>query len=534
MLVVAGVGLAVTLWVRGEGTPPRSPGEADARASADRLASSIRERASALQARTMTLSQLPRLAAAVTTDAATCADLTRDELAFVPLPDETIELWQHGAGGTQRLLHVPVTTAITAELVQPGLAIAIDRDALVIGDRLPIGPQGEIVVTWRARALLEGIVPGSLEVAGRTLAIGEPPGGGRTERITLDVPGDVSYVASLGPSATPASWTLRGAGLAFGFAAAMLAACWPRRRKHAPFVAPTGRRFGRYEALGLIGARGSGNAYVARTTGDAGFERRVTLDIVQPPDASDPRVVDALLDETRAASRVSHPNLIEILDLGYTGDECFIATEYVEGSDLERLLCHLRTTGRALPVAIVIAIARKLCDGLAAVHAALDQEGRPLGIVHRDVRPANVYLSRSGIVKLGGFGLATASPAPRLSVPELQGRAVDVDPRVDVWGVGAICYELLSLAPANPDVSLLLKRVDIPLDLDAVVRRALAAQRTDRHRTCAELETELAQIAIAYDLQLTDKQIAQWLATEMMSWSPTLRGWHANAAQPRS
>ncbi|MEO8705937.1 MAG: serine/threonine-protein kinase [Kofleriaceae bacterium] len=527
LVVLAGGALAAVMWTRTAGIPAQPPTAADVQTSAQRLGGALREQASALHARVTTLAQLPRLAAAVTTDAATCADLTRDELAFTPLADETIELVQRAGERTSRLLRIGAEHELAINFAGRGTSVLIDRQGLILTEVQPVGEAGAIAVSWRARISEDGAVAGSLVVGTSTLAIaGGAPENSRLATVPLAMPG-VTYLAALGSAGTPPAWPLRGAGLAFALVAVIVAACWPRRRREAVVPVAPRNRFGRYEAISIVDERELSTVYVARKTGEAGFERRVTLDVVHPPLARDPRVVEALLGESRVASRITHPNLIEILDLGYTGGECFIATEYVEGGDLAKLLAHLRTTGRRMPVGMALAIARRICDGLAALHTAADPDGRPLGIVHRDVRSANVYLARSGNVKLGGFGHATAL---RTSGLAMRG-SPQADLRVDVGGAGEILYELLTGSVPDPDVPMLALRVDLPIDLDGVVRRAIAHDLDRRYPSCAAFEADLERIAVAYDLEPTDREIAQWLASDV-SWSPTLRGWPAISVQP--
>ena len=141
--------------------------------------------------------------------------------------------------------------------------------------------------------------------------------------------------------------------------------------------------------------------------------------------------------------------------------------------------------GRERPA---IAIARRMCDGLDAAHA--------VHVLHGHVRPANVVISRSGAVKVGDFGFA---PVPA------------IDERDDVHGVGTVLFELLA--------------GHVPPDLDPILRRARADDRARRHDSCAELERDLARVAHALGLELTDRQIGTWIVREIAGWSPTLRGW---------
>jgi serine/threonine-protein kinase len=311
----------------------------------------------------------------------------------------------------------------------------------------------------------------------------------------------------------------------------------PGASTHVEADDPTPSRVGRYEPVALMRADEAARVYVARATGEAGFERRVTLAVFEPGIARNEELVRAFVVDARRAARVQHPNVIEVLDIGGTADACFVATEYVEGGDLAVLLAHLRTLDRRVPVDIALAIARRMCDGLAAAHAATDEAGAPLGLLHGALAPSHVSISRTGTVKVGDFGLARATRSslslPSLA-PELADRSEPADVRADVFGVGAVLYELLAGdAPGRELAPLAQRRDDVPPELEAIVLRALARDRRARQRDCAALEVELAAVARHRELDAGDKQIAQWLATDVVqTMSPTLRGWQA-AADPR-
>jgi serine/threonine-protein kinase len=280
--------------------------------------------------------------------------------------------------------------------------------------------------------------------------------------------------------------------------------------------------------------------FLARATGEAGFEKTVALKVLHASLARNQRAVAHFLDEARLASRLSHPNIVQITDLGRAGEEYFIAMEYVEGSDLDQLLYGARRRGVQVPIPIALTILRRVCDGLHAAHMALGPDGLPLHLVHRDVKSANVLLSTNGVVKIVDFGIAKASQQLHVtSLGETKGTAAvmapeqrigkPVDRRADVYGAGALGYELLVGAEVNLDLAALIHlsvdgwphlrlpsevRPELPRELDAVLFRALAFEPDQRHDSCAALEEDLDRIAAHYGLNATDKQIAQWMAGE--------------------
>ena len=188
---------------------------------------------------------------------------------------------------------------------------------------------------------------------------------------------------------------------------------------------------------------------------------------------------------------------------------------------------------------MALGILRGVCAGLQAAHDARQPDGQLLGLVHRDVKSANVFVARTGAVKVGDFGIAKAHHAswvrrtetglvkgtPGYMAPEQRlGQAIDG--RADLYGVGAIAYELLTGRPVNLDLALLAAkgqdgwphlasiasvRPDVPPELEAAVMRALAFDREDRFPSCAALEQALEAIAVAHPPVAGDKTIARWV-----------------------
>src|SRR5262249_62253344 len=118
--------------------------------------------------------------------------------------------------------------------------------------------------------------------------------------------------------------------------------------------------------------------YLARVVGEAGFAKDVALKIMHKSLSSMPEVVDHFLDEARLATRLNHPNIVQIIDLGKQGDDYYIAMEYVDGYDLDYLLDSCQRRGVLVPPKVALAIARKVCDGLHAAHSATAADGSPL------------------------------------------------------------------------------------------------------------------------------------------------------------
>jgi serine/threonine protein kinase len=231
---------------------------------------------------------------------------------------------------------------------------------------------------------------------------------------------------------------------------------------------------------------------------------------------ADPHAHALFENEARIAVLMTHPNVVRGFDHGVLDERPYLVLEHLAGPNLEAVVERCRTLDQQVPVAVSRHVGLGLCDALHHVHE-LAAEGRPLGIVHRDVSPANVLLTRDGMVKLLDFGLArrheAADPVEpgallgsvAYAAPEqLEGEAVDR--RADVFSVGVILHELFtgerlfwrgSVAATATAVSVAevpsvrAARPELPDAVDAVLRRALARRREDRFPTAAALRDAL-------------------------------------------
>jgi serine/threonine-protein kinase len=303
---------------------------------------------------------------------------------------------------------------------------------------------------------------------------------------------------------------------------------------------------GRWEVIRRLGSGGMADVFLARARGEAGFEKLVAVKVMHPHLARHQRAVDLFLDEARLAARIAHPNVVAIQDLGKIGDDYVIAMEYVDGVDLERILMSARAAGRQVPLDVALGILCRVCDGLNAAHKATAPDGTPLHIVHRDVKSANVLVSKQGAVKVVDFGIAKAAKQSHLTVagetkgtpsmmaPE-QRVGEQVDARADVYSVAAVGYELVTGQGVNLDLAALAHlgienwphlpppsslRPQSPPELDALLLGAMAFERDKRPADCAVFEASVDAIMKRYGLAATDKDIARWVAAELAQLQP--------------
>jgi serine/threonine-protein kinase len=265
-------------------------------------------------------------------------------------------------------------------------------------------------------------------------------------------------------------------------------------------VAPGTVLAGRYEVLAVLGRGGMGTVYSAR---DHVIDETVALKVLRPEIAESPEFAQRFVSEVRLARRVTHPNVCRIHEYGEDRGLRFLVMELVEGRDLTRVLAAgALAPGRALEIAVQAA------DALQAIHAA--------GIVHRDLKTANLMVDGAGAVKLMDFGIAkpvggggqAAAPSgyvvgtPEYMSPE-QGRGRPVDARSDIYALGVVVYELFTgHVPFHADtpIATLMMHVDAPPPLDdpalpppvvAVLRRALAKDPGDRFPTAKAMADAL-------------------------------------------
>ncbi|MDB5212741.1 MAG: protein kinase [Myxococcaceae bacterium] len=176
-----------------------------------------------------------------------------------------------------------------------------------------------------------------------------------------------------------------------------------------PLDDPPPRKIGRYTLGGLVATGGMAEVHLGQIRGAIGFSRTVAIKRMHPHLASDPDFASMFADEARLAARVRHPNVVATLDVVLEGANLCIVMEYIEGVTLAQLLKLGAEQSAAMPPRIAVAILRDTLEGLHAAHHAVDSDGRPLGIVHRDVSPQNVIVGVDGVARVLDFGIAKAN-----------------------------------------------------------------------------------------------------------------------------
>ncbi|MFO0729243.1 MAG: serine/threonine-protein kinase [Myxococcota bacterium] len=266
--------------------------------------------------------------------------------------------------------------------------------------------------------------------------------------------------------------------------------------------------FGPYTLLRRIAVGGMSEVFLARSSLAEG--RTVVVKQILPQLARDPDLLQLFFDEAALAKRLHHPGIVEVFDFGDFEGTHFLTMEYVDGLDLDELEKTARVHG-GIGQDRAVHVVRRLSQAVAYAHAAADEEGRPLELVHRDISPQNVFLGVDGAVKLGDFGIArTRLRAMRTETGVLRGKMAYLAPErlmgaeatqaVDVYAIGVVLYEALAgRKPFGGDEVQMVRAIlnDVPppieglfgaaLDLGTIVARAMAKRPEDRIPTAAAL-----------------------------------------------
>jgi serine/threonine-protein kinase len=298
----------------------------------------------------------------------------------------------------------------------------------------------------------------------------------------------------------------------------------------APALAPP-KQLGKYEVGAKIGGGGMATVYVGRATREDGTEERVALKVIRDELAHDEQFKSMFIDEAKILAQLSHPNVIHTLEYGVTGAHRFIAMELLSGRTYSDVWDLLAMKGEKMPPWLAAWLCARIADGLHSAHELVDDVGQPLGVIHRDVNPSNIFLTHGGDVKLIDFGLAKArvrlsksedgivkGKIPYLAPEQAHGRPIDR--RIDVYALGATLWEsstmkrlfkrdtdvdtLRAIREAKvPDVRTMVE--GFPPDLWYIIEKSLRIDRDARYETADEFRKELDDFVGARAPQMKDE-----------------------------
>lgn len=277
--------------------------------------------------------------------------------------------------------------------------------------------------------------------------------------------------------------------------------------------------------------------FLARAQAIHGFEKQVVLKRILPQHASSDDFIRMFLAEARLAATLHHPNIVQVYDIGEELGTYFFTMEWIQGQDLRRIVRAARKKQTPIPLAHILHIIMGMAGGLHHAHEKNGSDGRPLGIVHRDVSPSNVLVTYEGDVKVVDFGIAKAAAAqvstiagtlkgkiPYMSPEQCRGEAVDR--RSDIFSIGTLLWELttgkrlfagenefailnrVAKADVPPPSSI---RPEYPPELEAIVMRALSVNAENRYPTAIDLQIDLEDFAREARLPVSSARMGRFM-----------------------
>ncbi|MER2560162.1 MAG: serine/threonine-protein kinase [Myxococcaceae bacterium] len=275
---------------------------------------------------------------------------------------------------------------------------------------------------------------------------------------------------------------------------------------------------GKYTLVRKLATGGMAEVFLARSDGPMGFQMKLVVKRILPHFGEDQNFINMFLSEARLAAELNHPNVVQIFDFGQTDGTYYIAMEFIDGPNLRALNKAARETVGPISLPLCARIIALAAEGLGYAHDLKNQAGQPMNLVHRDISPDNVLVSRNGAVKVVDFGIAKASTQPHLTksgvikgklayMPPEQLAREPLDRRADVFALGVVLYELVCGAmpfDATSEVSIIQaimgneplvrasnKRNDLPPALDTIISKCLEKDVTKRYQSCREFQMDL-------------------------------------------
>ena len=293
----------------------------------------------------------------------------------------------------------------------------------------------------------------------------------------------------------------------------------------------------KYRVTDKLDAGGMAEVYrgVAEST-VGGVKRAVAIKKILPNLTKNKKFVQMFLDEARVSMNLQHANIVGVFDIGMAETAYMLVMEFVDGANLKTIIESMRRQGRPIPLQQTVYILMEVCKGLQYAHDAVDPEtGRELGIVHRDISPPNILISKRGEVKLVDFGLAKATSQLETTDPGVvKGKfsylspeaasGKEVDRRADIFAVGILLYELLTgkrlfFGETDYQTVELVRQAKVPPiaqqnpgvtpELEQIVRKALARDPDERFLQANDLQDALAQFLFSQRLKVTSRDIEQ-------------------------
>ncbi len=315
-----------------------------------------------------------------------------------------------------------------------------------------------------------------------------------------------------------------------------------------PQVRPPPKRLADFEVIRRLGAGGMAEVFLAKKRGAEGTFKLLVLKRILPAYGSSRRFRTMFAEEAQLATRLNHPNIVQVYDFQDYGEEGqLLSMEYVEGPDLRKLMRAAQSKGQRVPPYISAYIIGEIAKGLHYAHERKDEAGKPIDIVHRDVSPQNMLLSFDGAVKIADFGIASANlfreepgvlkGKTAYMSPE-QARGERVNRRTDIYSLGVVFHELLTgrSLHGSAEGADLLEAVrggrveppstyvrELPADLEEMVMKLLARDPAERFQTAREVASAISRVLLLRQ-QLIDSHAVETVLAEFVPREHTSPG----------
>ena len=297
----------------------------------------------------------------------------------------------------------------------------------------------------------------------------------------------------------------------------------------------------RYRVIDRLEAGGMAEVFRGEAQSVQGFRKQVAIKRVLPHLAQNQNFIAMFLDEARLGARLSHANIVTVFDIGAADNTYFIVMEFIDGANLKHIMETLRKQGRRFPIKDAIFICIEACRGLSYAHETMDDQGQPLHIVHRDISPPNILISKRGEIKLTDFGLAKATTQLERTDPGVvKGKfsylapeaalGQPVDARTDIFALGIVLWEMLAgrrlfLGETDYQTVKLVQKAEVPslqrvnpeadAEFEAVLHKALARDPAQRFQSARDFGDALTGYIFKNQMKVTAYDIANLLKSTL-------------------
>lgn len=318
------------------------------------------------------------------------------------------------------------------------------------------------------------------------------------------------------------------------------------------FVTEKTAFFGKYELTRRIARGGMAEIFLAIEHGIEDVQREVAIKRILPHMSESDDFVTMFMDEARVATRLAHPNIAHIYNFGSIDGVYFLAMEFIEGLTCSKLI---RWKYGEIPIEVTLRIVADVCAALAYAHDLRDANGRRLGVVHRDVTPQNVMVSRSGVAKLLDFGVARASTQVHSTnaghvkgklgyiAPEIF-RGDDLDHRADIFSIGALLYEMIAgeklfrreveaatiASILNDEPPSLAETRGLSPKIDEILAKAVVKNPSERYPTAGDMQDDIEEFIADSGLVATQYRVGKFVHEQMRRVAAARKANKARAA----